>query len=235
MSTGQLARDFGVSEMTIRRDLRTLEEEGLVVPCYGGALAARRLTLEFAFDERRRSQQAEKQRIGEAAAELVEEGQSILLDTGTTTLEVAKSLAKRSLSASVYTTSLVIASELWGKPNLTLYLLGGQVRPGSPDLAGPVAEIMLERLAVDIAFLGSDGIDVRRGSFAADIETARLSERMIACAASHVIVADGTKLGRPGAVRYAAVKDMQALITDRSAPKPMLRALKAKDVDVTLA
>lgn len=233
VSTSELAQHFGVSEMTIRRDLKQLEKSGLALSCYGGAVAARRITMEFNFDERHRTNLKQKERIGAAAADLVKDGQTLILDTGTTTLELARALAKRNIRVSIYTTSLVIASELWGKEHITLYLLGGQVRSGSPDLAGPLAEIVLERVTVDFAFLGSDGIDPQRGSFAADLETARISERMAVCAKRLVVIADSSKLGRPGAVRYAGFDQIDLLITDKAAPKEHLKTLKKRGVDVT--
>jgi DeoR/GlpR family transcriptional regulator of sugar metabolism len=189
--------------------------------------------MEFNFDERHRTNLKQKERIGAAAADLVKDGQTLILDTGTTTLELARALAKRNIRVSIYTTSLVIASELWGKEHITLYLLGGQVRSGSPDLAGPLAEIVLERVTVDFAFLGSDGIDPQRGSFAADLETARISERMAVCAKRLVVIADSSKLGRPGAVRYAGFDQIDRLITDKAAPKQHLKTLRKRGIEVT--
>ena len=236
ISTRQLARRFGVNEITIRRDLKALQDSGAAVRCYGGAVAAQRITFEFAFDERRRRLLAEKQRIGDAAAAQIRDGQSIFLDTGTTTLEIARAIVARGVACTVATSSLVIASELWGRGNLErLLLLGGQVRPGSPDLVGPGTEVMLEKLTADIAFLGSDGIDPARGSFAADFESARVAERMIASAKRIVVAADHSKLGNSSTARYAAIEDLDEVITDRQADEKIVAALRERGVTVTLA
>ena len=168
VSTTRMAERFGVSPMTIRRDLRALQEDGVAVRSYGGAIGAQRITFEFAFDERRRRRLREKRRIGKAAAALVEPGQTVFLDTGTTTLEIARALARSDVACQVVTSSLVIAGELWARPGCELLLLGGRVREGSPDLAGPATELMLDRLSADLAFVGSEGVDPARGSFAAD-------------------------------------------------------------------
>lgn len=236
LSTTDLARRFGVNEMTIRRDLRLLQDNGAALRCYGGAIAAQRITFEFAFDERHRRNLAEKKRIGEAAAALVQDGQSVFLDTGTTTLEVAKALVARGVLCRATTGSLVVASALWGRANLQeVFLLGGRVRPGSPDLIGPGTELMLEKLSADIAFVGSDGIDPTRGSFADDLETARVSERMASNAARVVIVADHTKLGRASAARYASIEDIDEIVTDKQAEEDVVKAIREKGVRVTLA
>jgi DeoR/GlpR family transcriptional regulator of sugar metabolism len=235
VSTAEMARRFDVSSMTIRRDLKALEGSGVAVRSHGGAFAAQRITFEFAFDERRRQHPAEKQRIGAAAAEKVGRGQTLFLDTGTTTLEIAGALARLDVPCTVVTSSLVIASKLWGREQIALMLLGGRVRRGSPDLVGPPAEEMLEKLTADIAFLGSDGIDPSRGSFAADVETARIAERMAANARRAIVVADSSKLGHAAAVRYLRIEDMGELITDRGADRSLVAALRRRGLKVTLA
>lgn len=232
VSTAELAVRFAVSEMTIRRDLKKLQEEGIALPFYGGALAAQRITFEFEFDETRRMNMALKKSIALAAASEVKEGQTIFMDTGTTTLELAKVLAQSSLQMTVITASLVIASELWARGNIRLQLLGGQVRGGNPDLAGPLTEIMLERLSADVAFLGSDGIHPTRGSFASDMETARIAERMAACSNEVVVICDSSKIGRAGAVRYLKIDEIDQLITDNNADRSVVSQLANRKVKV---
>jgi len=221
--------------MTIRRDLKAMETTGVLVRCYGGALAAQRISFEFAFDERRRRRLAEKARIGAVAAGRVRPGQTIMLDTGTTTLQVARALARRGVGCRVITSSLVIASELWGRAGIELMLAGGQVRPGSPDLVGPMTEIMLDRFTADVAFLGSDGIDADRGCFAGDAEAARVCQKMAAGARRVVVVADSCKLGSAGAVRFLNIADIHELITDKAADGSFVRGLRRKGVRVILA
>ena len=234
ISTTRMARRFGVTAMTIRRDLKALAADGALLRCYGGGIAARRITFEFAFDERRQKHLAQKRRIGRKAATLLAGRQTVFLDTGTTTLEVARALAARDTPFKAVTSSLVVASELWGRERIELMLLGGRVRPGSPDLAGPATEDMLEKLTADVAFLGSDGIDPKRGSFAGDFESASVARRMAESARRAIIVADASKLGRSGAVRYLSTEKMPELITDRAAPKAVVAALRRRGVRVTL-
>ncbi len=234
VSTTRMAERLGVSPMTIRRDLKALEDAGVAVRSYGGAVGAQRITFEFAFDERRRRRLREKRRIGKAAAAFVQPGQTVFLDTGTTTLEIARSLARSDVPCMVATSSLVIAGELWGRPGCELLLLGGRVREGSPDLVGPATELMLDRLTADLAFVGSEGVDPARGSFAADLETAQVAGRMARNAARTVVVADDSKLGRPGPVLYLPVADMTELITTRGADLSVVRRLRRRGVKVHL-
>jgi len=234
VATAEVARRFRVDPMTIRRDLKALEESGLVVRRYGGAVAAQRISLEFSFDRGHQRHLNEKRRIGHAAAEQVEPGQTVFLDTGTTTLEVARALAQRAVVCRVVTGSLVIAGQLWGREEIELLLLGGQARRGSPDLVGAATELMLERLTADLGFLGADGIVPGRGCFAQDVEAARVAERMAASARRVVVVADHSKLGRAGGARYLKTDGMHELITDRGADKAVVAALRRRGVKVTL-
>jgi DeoR/GlpR family transcriptional regulator of sugar metabolism len=218
VSTTAMAERFGVSPMTIRRDLKALEESGAVIRSYGGAVAAQRITFEFAFDERRQNHRREKRRIGRAAAAMVGDGQTVFLDTGTTTLEVARALARRDVACLAATSSLVVASELWGRGHIELLLLGGRVREGSPDLVGPATELMLDRLTADVAFVGADAVDPPRGSFADDAEAARVAERMAAHARRVVVVADNSKFDVTAPFLAVPADGIHEIITDGAGP-----------------
>ena len=132
-------------------------------------------------------------------------------------------MRQQARACTVITSSLVIASELWASTQVDLMLLGGTVRHGSPDLVGAATEFMLDRLTGDVAFLGSEGM-----------ETARIAERMAANARRVVIVADASKVGLAGTARYAAVTDIDELITDRGADRAAVAALRRRGMTVTL-
>ena len=234
VSTAALAERFDVDAITIRRDLQRLERDGLAVRRYGGAITAQRISFEFQFDQRHQTNLEQKRRIGAAAAARIGEAETVFLDTGTTTLEIARALRQQARACTVITSSLVIASELWASTQVDLMLLGGTVRHGSPDLVGAATEFMLDRLTGDVAFLGSEGMDSARGSFATDLETARIAERMAANARRVVIVADASKVGLAGTARYAAVTDIDELITDRGADRAAVAALRRRGMTVTL-
>jgi DeoR family fructose operon transcriptional repressor len=129
--TAEEARRFGVCQMTIRRDLATLASAGVAVRNYGGAVGTGRVTFEFAFSRRHHLHLPEKGRIGAAAARRIRPGQTVFIDTGTTTLQIARALARTRLPCTVVTSSLVIAAELWLRPRTELILLGGRRCDGS--------------------------------------------------------------------------------------------------------
>ena len=142
-SVTALAQDLRVSEMTIRRDLAALEKKGLAVRTFGGALAPDDRPMEFSFGERMKVRSAQKEAIGRKAAETVKEGETVLIDTGTTALCVARAL-KHFDNLTVVTGSLPVAWELRGAPGIETILLGGRVRRTSQDIYGPLAEMNLE-------------------------------------------------------------------------------------------
>jgi DeoR/GlpR family transcriptional regulator of sugar metabolism len=233
VSVTAAAKSLDVSAMTIRRDLKVLGEAGATIRCYGGAVASERISFEFEFDERRQNNLAEKRRIGTAAAGRIHSGQTVMLDTGTTTLHVAMALVERNIPCTVITSSLVIASTMWGRERIELILLGGQVRHRSPDLFGPATEIMLDRLTADLAILGADAIDPARGCFCNDLAGARVAEKMAAIASKTVVVADHTKFENAGAARYLPIGGVDTLITGKGAAPRLVRALRGRGVSVS--
>lgn len=226
VDTSELAHTLNVSEMTIRRDLKELELQNAILRSYGGATLARRIHLEFQFDQRRQGALASKQAIGRYAAELVEPNETVFIDTGTTTLEFARELARRDIAVTVATSSLAVGSELWGRDQIRVLMLGGQLREGSPDLTGPLCEHSLEMLQASRAFLGTDALHPERGFFAADTEGARVSATMLKNASWRCVLVDGSKIGKTAPVRYAALEDIDLLVTDDSASESDLEAIR---------
>ena len=226
VDTVELSSRLGVSEMTIRRDLKALERQNKVLRSYGGATLANRLHLEFQFNQNRQNALAAKQEIGRYAAALVEPGETIFVDTGTTTLEFARELSRRDIPVTVATSSLAVGSELWGQDRIRVLMLGGQLRAGSPDLTGPLCEHSLEMLHASKAFLGCDGLQPERGCFAADTEGARVSATMLRYAAWRCVLVDGSKIGKHAPVQYADFDPINLLITDDSAPAAALTRLR---------
>ncbi len=228
----QMARLLGVSAMTIRRDLEALAASGVAVRTYGGAIPAGRISFELAFSERHHQHWPEKRRIGSAAAALIRPGSTVFVDTGTTTLEIARALAGQRIACTVVTSSLVVAAELWRHRQVALLLLGGRVRDGSPDLAGPETQRAVKAMRADAAFLGADAVDAS-GAFAADAEVARVAALMVRRARQAVVVADASKLGRRAGTRYARAAELDVLITDRRADPGLVTAMKRSGLKVT--
>ncbi len=225
VSVADLARRFRVSEMTIRRDLQALADSGRVIRTHGGATAAPKVSFEFEFLRRRQSAQQAKEAIGSAAAGLVKDGQTVMLDSGTSTLAVAQHL-KSKQHLTVITTSLPIASALQFCSSIRLLLLGGFVRADSPDLSGGLTESNLERLRADVAIIGAEAIDLKGFVYHASLEVVRLVSKMAQAAQRVYVVADSAKLGRTALARTGHLKDWDGLITDRGAPATTLSALR---------
>lgn len=210
-----LAARFDVTPMTVRRDLEALERENALTRTHGGAIFSKQSVAEFAFMERNRTSIDEKQAIAREAAALVAPGMTIVIDTGTTTLEVARALSGVA-GLRVLTSSLAVASALHTHPNMEIVLLGGSVGKNSPDLSGALTEDNLRRFRVQLAFLGADAVD-ERGLYTTDLGIARVSEAMIDVAEDTVLVADSRKFRRTSFVKFADWKQISRVITDYQA------------------
>ena len=230
-SIQEFAKLFNVSEMTIRRDLDSLAGLGRVIRTHGGAALAGRVSFEFDFLKRKKQNQKEKESIALRAAELVQDGQSVMLDSGTTPLAVARALCGKK-GVTVITTSLPIASELQYQKEIRVLLLGGFLRSGAPDLEGALTESNLEQLRADIAFLGADGIDREGHAYNDSLAVGRMLAKMSSSANEVYVVADQNKLGRTALTRYGNIASWSGLITGRSADKSLLASLRRNGVRI---
>jgi len=233
-SVGLLARQCGVSDMTIRRDLALLARHGKVLRTHGGATVGEKVLFEFQFLQRSQVNESAKQGIARAASRVVQDGQSVLMDSGTTTLALAAQLrARRNLT--VITTSLPVAATLQHAAGVKVLLLGGFVRHDSPDLVGALTEGNLETLQADLAFIGADGIDLKGGIYNQSPEVARMLGKMAAAAGSVYVVADSSKVGRTALVRFGHLARWGGLITDARLTRTQAAALRRAGVKLTLA
>jgi DeoR/GlpR family transcriptional regulator of sugar metabolism len=230
-SIEELVARFRVSGMTIRRDLQALADRGKVIRTHGGAAMADRISFEFEFLNRVRDNQSAKSEIAETAAAQLKDGESVMLDSGTTTLELAKKLRGHK-RLTVITSSLPIAAQLQYDGQIEVLLLGGRLRASSPDLVGALTESNLEMLRADAAFLGADAIDEQGNVYQESPETARMLSKMAASAGRVYVVADGSKLGKTALWKFGRLTDWAALITDSSANKSFLAGLKKIGVRV---
>lgn len=219
-----LASKLGVSEATVRRDLREFADQGVVRRTHGGAAFCGR-SYEVPVRYRRSEHPEEKRRIGEAAAALVHDGLVVGLTGGTTTSEVARHLPW-GCTLTVLTNSLNIATELAVRPHVTLVDTGGVARSASFELTGPVAEATVSRYHLDVVFLGVDGIDLTAGCTTHDDREAIINQAMVQRADRTIVVADRSKIGVRAFAKICEVGDVSLLITDRHAAGNPLAALK---------
>ncbi len=206
----ELAARFGVSEMTIRRDLIILESHGTLVRTYGGGAALNVVPPPTAPQAPTRN--ARKAAIGQLAASLVEPRQTIMVDTGTTALEVARHLP-HDTSVTVATTSLHVAHALAQAP-LQVLLLGGFLRKESQTLYGPLTERLLSILHVDLLFIGCTGANSEDGFYVTDLLLFNQLQAMMRIADRLVVVTESKKFGRRSFVRYAQLTEVHTLVTD---------------------
>jgi DeoR family transcriptional regulator of aga operon len=229
----ELSRQFETSQVTIRKDLEILHAHGLVHRTHGGALPAREGALEDpTLREKEKLHHQEKLRIAQNAAEKVQEGQVLILDSGTTTTAIARAL-RNFHNLTIVTNAVNIAAELSGTA-VEVILTGGTLRKNSFSLVGPIAEDTLRRLSADILFLGVDGFDVQFGLSTPNLLEAKVNRVMVDIAKKTVAVCDSSKFGRRSLSLIAAPKALHEVITDRGVPKSDLRALKQAGIEVTL-
>jgi len=234
VSLNELVEATGASESTVRRDLEFLHDSGVIRRTHGGAAssAADRTNAALpAFEDRRQNQADEKQQIGASAAKLVKDGQTVLLDGGTTTFEVAKNLLGRSVQ--VFTNSLPIANLLSGNRDVELVLIGGFIYPKTGVALGPYATATLEGLYVDHLFLGVAGV-TERGLYNGNLLLVETERAMMRCAIETTVVADHTKFGQPGLAFLADWSRVRRVVTDPEL-SPEQRRLPAANVEVLLA
>lgn len=230
----ELAAHFQVSEMTIRRDLIILEKQGLLHRVYGGAVNNRGRSYEPPFIVREVKNTDKKKRIGKVAADLVNIGESLIIDIGTTTLEMAKNLSKKN-NITVITPSLHIINLLLEQPGIRLIVPGGILRKGELSLVGNLAERTFQDFFVDKLFLGVGAIDIKVGLTEFNLEDAQVKKAMLQSAKEIIVLADATKFGQIAFASVCPLKMVNKIITDYSIDQTILEELRSQKIEVILA
>lgn len=234
MSVQKLVARFGVSEITIRRDLARLERQGKLFRVHGGAVANQKVAYEFSFREKERRNRAAKQAIGRAAARLAESGDAVYIDTGTTALEVARNLRARSPEI-IVTVNLSVAAEYVGQGEVRVMVAGGELGARSPDVYGELALANLAEFRVDLAFLGCDGFDLERGSSATEIRSAAVSRLMLKNSKRAYLVADSSKFGISALYCVSSLECLAGVVTDDKISGEARKSMEKIGLDVVVA
>ena len=224
MSVADLAALTGASEMTIRRDLEVLSDQGVLERFRGGARSLLLRGEGPPYALRMHEAVDAKARIAAEAARLIAEGESVVIDSGTTCEEVAKALRGRRLT--VLPLSLHVANALVGSPGLTLLMPGGQVQDGELTMHGPLAEASLAALRFDTAILGCCGLDAKNGLTAYDLPDAAVKRAAMASARRTVVVTDSSKLTQTALAFVAPASALNAVVTDLDAAPEAVDALR---------
>ena len=229
----QLARHFHTSQITIRKDLEFLDTQGVIQRTHGGALPVQSgALLDPTLREKENLHREEKLRIARAAAQMVEEGQSVLLDSGTTTTAIARAL-KDIKKLVVITNAINIAAELAGT-DIEVIVTGGMLRKNSFSLVGPVAEQAVRQLSADILFLGVDGFDTKLGLFTPNVFEAQVNRVMVQVSRKTVAVCDASKFGRRSLCNIMPLTGVDTVITGKNISKQDLQALRDAGIRTTL-
>jgi DeoR family transcriptional regulator of aga operon len=229
----ELSELFKVSNVTIRNDLSYLEEKGILHKSYGGALIRDNVALDDSIINKKKFHSEEKDRIGQAAAKMIFDGDSIILDSGTTTSAIVKYIKNRK-NLTVLTNAINIASELAGISDITVLLTGGKLRKKSFSLVGPQSELMLQSYYFDKVFLGVDGFDLSFGLTTPNYLEAQLNKLMVQVSKQVIAVADSSKFNRKSLCLITKPDSIDIVITDNNISKAQLIGLKELDIEPIL-
>jgi len=229
----ELSRRFKTSEVTIRNDLKDLHHRGLLQRAHGGAIKVATVRGDPSLQIKAELHADEKRRIGAAAAELINDGESIILDSGTTTQQIARQI-KHKKDLKVITNGLNVAMELFGVKDIQLILLGGMVRQNSLSAVGHFAEAMLKQLSADKLFLAVDACDLEFGLSTPNLEESQVNQAMVGIAKEKFLVADSSKFGKRSLSRIVPLEAMDSVITDKSLSAEVQAELRARGVRLIL-
>lgn len=231
-----LVEKFSISAVTARADLDELSSQGMVVRSHGGAVRQVEASQDYPLRLKKTLHHAEKTRIGRAAAELIQNNETVILDSGTTTAEIARHLkARRLRSVTVITHALNIAYELMDAAEISVIMIGGLLRPVSCSFVGPQAEAMLKEFHADRLFLAVDGFDLEIGPSTPDVLEAQLNSLMMRISKEVNVVADFSKVGRRSVSRIGPLSGVHRLITDSRAPAEFTETLRKLKIEVITA
>lgn len=233
-SVSRLSAQLGVSEVTIRKDLRLLEARNCLVRTHGGAVLMDHYLYDLPFDEKTRHRAKEKKRIGRRAAELVKDGDTLVLNAGSTNVQVARHLhGKRHLT--IATNSVYVALELLNNLEVDVWSLGGILHPATAATVGPVAEAILKQHTFDWLFLAGDGFDIEHGLTTTNVLEAHLSRAMMKAARQTVAVLDATKFGRRGLTQVCSPHEVNLVVTDSDLSSDLASDIESLGVSVLIA
>lgn len=240
VEVARLSETLGVSAVTVRSDLDLLERRQLLRRIRGGATAVRPARFERPLDLPGHSFAAEKERIGAMAARMVRDGETIILDAGTTAIAMAMALPGDLRDIVVVTSSLDVALVLHSHPGVSVIVTGGKIKktgrnPRSHSLIPPFGTLLLQQINADCAYLCCAGVDVERGFTNAHFDEIEIKQAMIASARRVVMMGDHGKIGHVAGARIAPLRDVTVLVTDSGAAPSDVAALEQAGLQVLLA
>lgn len=228
-----LCNDLNVSSVTIRKDLKFLEDRSLLYRTHGGATLTNPYASDRSVNEKEKIKSGEKSSIGAAAASLIEPNDCICIASGTTVLSLAKNIHPKS-HLTVITAALNVALELIHHPGIEVIQLGGLLRKSSSSVTGTYAEKILDDFSCSKLFLGVDGIDTEFGLTTTNMMEAQLNRKMIQASQKTIVLADSSKFGKRGFGRICGLEDIEQVITDSGISDHMVKTLNGMGIEVTI-
>jgi DeoR family transcriptional regulator of aga operon len=228
-----LCKDLNVSSVTIRKDLKLLEDKNLLFRTHGGGTLSNPYTIDRPVNEKEKIRAEEKMDIGAVAAAMIEPNDCIIIASGTTVLSLARNIQPQG-NLTVITAALNVATELNRHPDVEVMVLGGVLRKSSSSATGMYAEKILDDFSCSKLFLGVDGIDLDFGLTTTHVQEAQLNRKMIAASQKTIVLADSTKFGKRGFGRICGLEDIEQIITDKGISDHMVEKLKGMGIEVTI-
>jgi DeoR/GlpR family transcriptional regulator of sugar metabolism len=230
----ELAHRFSTSAVTIRNDLNELHQRGLVLRSHGGAVLPETILRETPVNERLKSHVDEKRRIGAIAASLIHDGETIILDSGTTTLEIARQI-KNKQGLQVITNGVNVAAELLDARGVQTFIVGGSVRGDSASIVGRSTEELFEQFSADKLFLSGAGCDPDFGVSGANVDETMVNRAMLRISREIILVADASKFSKRSMARIAPFSEIDTVISDSSLRVEMQERLRSLGCNLILA
>lgn len=236
VSVAELSSEFGVSEVTIRKDLNILYERNLVIRTHGGAILGTNPVTDYEemhINSKRLIHYREKKAIGRAAAALIKDGDTIMLDSGTTTIEIARNLHKFQ-RLTILTPAINVAVELLAYKRFNVILLGGNLRETSQSTVGPVSEAVLKMFFCDKLFIGVDSFNIESGLSTPNIEEANINQVMMSRAREVIAVFDSSKINKRALAHIAPIEKIGTIVTDDGMSMKVRSQIKSANVNLVV-
>lgn len=232
LKVSSLTEIFNVSESTIRRDLQEMDEKGLLTRTHGGAVSNQGTSFEPSFKDKKIEGHHEKVTIAKIASSMIEDGDTIMLDSGTTTLEIAKHIQANKVT--VITNSIDIAAVLSNNENVDLIVTGGNMRFTTRAMVGYITENVLKNFRVDKAFIGANGISIEEGITTPNFIEAQTKKAMMNVANKVIIVADSSKFNKVCFSVISPIRAVSSIITSGDLPQETLKNFEDAGVEIIL-
>jgi len=233
ISVSEISNDFNVSEVSVRNDLSHLEKKGLLIRTRGGAISKQPTNFDLNLNQRLKYNYKQKQQIGKRAVEFIKNGSTVIMDSGSTVIEVARNL-KGKKNIKLITNSLPIAEIVADNDEIEVIIAGGTLRPEMRSLVGVMAEKTILNYHCDLAILGTDSIDSQMGIFTLLENEASLTQTMMSVSSKTIVVTDSSKFGKKSFIKIADISDIDILITDNSISAQDIQKLNSQKVEVII-